>query len=600
MNKRLIVTISLLVVLIVTGFSGCARKKEAAVKQTAEVVRGDLVVTVNADGNLDMTHEAKLKFGTPGTVKGIYVKEGDRIREGTLLAKSDDTTQKLAVAQAQYNVELALNEMMEKIHPALMGYPKLYPDPNAIQPLEQAREELNQAKKLVEQGKYQDAVSELRLAQHDLEDCYYLINLPDIKALSTEQDDFGMTIDKYPQITEALEMLQQVTAMVFHVQEVVQEGKYHQAVAELALVLEKMQDTHGLVKSVSGRIRMSQRLGACCGQASMQNQKMVSPGTSVTVNIPNPTPPPAFITFTFPGSPPIYGFDYTETGLMPTAYPDTSTSLDFLYQVDEGLQKIQALMAQEDYNAQELATLLRLAQHDVEMSRTILEENELIFRSGMNLKASRGLSINLQLAELALKNAKEALMNTEILAPFDGTVVYVGVKEDDQLSAFDYSSKVAVHVVDTKTVEMKGTVDEVDIYKVKEGQTVIIAVDALPDVDLKGKVTFISPFGTQQTGVLNFAVTIALEPSDIELKGGLTATGDIVVDKRENVLLIPNRAVKGSAGEQWVEVMVDEVKKVTEKRAVTLGLQNERFSEVVEGLKEGEKVVVSGGTATSK
>jgi multidrug efflux pump subunit AcrA (membrane-fusion protein) len=147
---------------------------------------------------------------------------------------------------------------------------------------------------------------------------------------------------------------------------------------------------------------------------------------------------------------------------------------------------------------------------------------------------------------------------------------------------------------------MKGIVDEVDIYKVKEGQPVIIAVDALPGVDLKGKVTFISPFGTQQTGVLNFAVTIVLEPSDVELKGGLTATGDIVVDKRENVLLIPNRAVKGSPGEQWVEVMVNEAKKVTEKRAVKLGIQNERFSEVIEGLKEGEKVVVSGTTAAKK
>lgn len=578
MKKKLIITAGLLLVLAVTGFSGCARKKEAEVKQTVEVVRGDLVVTVNADGNLDMPHEAKLKFGAPGTVKGIYVNEGDRVRAGTLLAKMDDTTQKLAVQQAQYNMELAMNELMEKIHPALMGYPKLYPDPNAAQRVEQAMEELNKARKLLEQGKYQDAMTELRLAQHDIEACYYLIDLPQIKTLSTEQDELGTTIDKYPQIPQALEMLVQDIGRVVHVQMVMEQGNYDQALAELAMALNKIEVTHGLVKSVSGRIRMSQRLGACCGQTATQVPKVI--GWTVEL-IPQP----------------IYGY---EAGLMPISYPDTSTSLDFLKQVEEGLQKIQTCKKEGTCDAQELATLLRLAQHDVDMSRTILEDNELIFRSGLNLKASRGLSINLQLTELALKNAKDALMKTEILAPFDGIVVYVGVKEDDQLSSFDYSSRVAVHLVDTKTVEMKGTVDEVDIYKVREGQEVIIAVDALPDVPLKGKLTFISPFGTQQTGILNFAVTISLEPTEVELKGGLTATGDIIVDKHENVLLIPNRAVKGSPGDQWVEVMVDEAKKVTEKRAVTLGLQNERFSEVIDGLKQGEKVVVGGSASTSK
>lgn len=594
MKKKLVITVGILLVFIVTSFLSCGRGEETDEMKTAEVVRGDLVVAVNADGNLDMTHEAKLKFGSPGTVKGIYVNEGDSVREGTLLAKLDDTTQKLAVAQAQYNIELAMNEMMEKIHPALMGYPKLYPDPNAGQIIGQAFEEVERAKKLVGEGKYQDAVSELRLAQYDLEACYYLINLPEIKTLSAEQDDFtGLPIEKYPQITEALEMLAQAIARIIHVQTVMQDGSYDQAVAELSVLLDELQNTHGLVKSVTGRIRMSQRLGACCGQKTTQSQQIVGYGTTTqTFDFPAPIGP---ITITLPG-PPIYGFDPSmATGLMPTTYPDTSTSLDFLNQADEGLQNIQALMAEEDYDEQELAILLRLAQHDVDLSRTILEENELIYRSGMNLKASRGLSINLQLAEIALKNAKDALMKTEILSPFDGVVVLVGVKEDDQLSSFDYSSRVAVHVVDTKTVEMKGTVDEIDIYKVEEGQDVIISVDALPDEELMGKVTFISPFGTQQTGILNFAVTIELERSEAELKGGLTATGDIIIDIKEEVLLIPNRAVKGTPGDQWVEVLVDEAKQVTEKRSVELGLQNERLSEVITGLTEGEKVVISGG-----
>jgi multidrug efflux pump subunit AcrA (membrane-fusion protein) len=124
------------------------------------------------------------------------------------------------------------------------------------------------------------------------------------------------------------------------------------------------------------------------------------------------------------------------------------------------------------------------------------------------------------------------------------------------------------------------------------GQEAIITVDAIPDADLRGKVTFISPFGTQTTGVVEFAVTITLDPTETELKGGLTATADIIVEKHEDVLLIPNRSVKGSPGDYWVEVVLDEKTMTTEKRQVELGIQNEQSSEVTSGLSEGEKIIV--------
>jgi len=233
-----------------------------------------------------------------------------------------------------------------------------------------------------------------------------------------------------------------------------------------------------------------------------------------------------------------------------------------------------------------------MAQHDVETSRQVLESNELVFRSGVNLKALRAANLNIQLAEADLKRAKEELMKTEILAPFDGTVVDIGVKVNDQLSSFDYSTRTAIYLVDTTTVELEGTVDEVDIYKVKVGQEAIVTTDALPGIQLKGKVAFISPVGTSIVGVVEFPVTIALEPSDTELKGGLTASADIIIKSHPNVLLVPNRAIKGSPGHYYVEVLVNEIKGVTQQRPVEIGAQNENFTEIVSGLEEGEKVVM--------
>ena len=185
------------------------------------------------------------------------------------------------------------------------------------------------------------------------------------------------------------------------------------------------------------------------------------------------------------------------------------------------------------------------------------------------------------------------MLKTEIMAAFDGTVVDIPVKENDQLSTFDYSSRTAVHLVDTRTIKMTGIIDEIDITKVKVGQNAILTVDALPGQKLNGHVTFVSPFGTLMTGVVNFPVEIYLDPLEgVELRGGLTATADIIIGQRENVLMVPNRAVKGLAGDYWVDVVKDPSSATTEKRTVKIGMQNKKLTEIVSGLKEGEQVLI--------
>ncbi|OGN90538.1 MAG: hypothetical protein A2Z70_01885 [Chloroflexi bacterium RBG_13_48_17] len=557
MKNKLSIAITILVMVSIIGFAGCgSTEPEVSNKQIAEVKRGDLLVTITADGSLDMPREVELKFGTPGTVKDIFVAEGQQVKEGTLLAKLDDTTQMLSISSAQYNVELAMNELVEKIHPALMGYPENYPDSSTVLRVEQAQDELVLVQKFIDQGKYQDAAAELRLAVHDLEASYDMLNIPEITLSRQGYDDIlGLPIDNYPDITRAIELLRQDLVSLAGIQMLLEQGNYEKAKAELNIEQGKLAGTHSLVKSFSGRIRVSQRIGACC-----QEQAAQKPDTS--------------------------------PGLMTLPYPDTSTSLDWLKQVEESLQEIQLCKETEGCDSLELATLVRMAQHDVEMSQGILENNELTFRSGLNLKALRTANLNLQIAETQLKNSKEELMKTEILAPFDGTVVDIGVKENDQLSAFDYSSKTAVYLVDTRTVKLEGVVDEVDIYKVEVGQDTIITVDALPGVELKGKVTFISPLGNQTTGVVEFPVTISLEPTETELKGGLTATADIIIDEHKDILMVPNRAIKGSVGNYWVDVVIDEKKVTTEMRPVVTGVQNDQFTEIISGLSQGEKVIV--------
>ncbi len=195
---------------------------------------------------------------------------------------------------------------------------------------------------------------------------------------------------------------------------------------------------------------------------------------------------------------------------------------------------------------------------------------------------------SMEMARLELTNARLELDKATIVAPFDGIASEVTINEGQQLSAMTYANP-AVYLVDPSQIEMTGVIDEIDIAKVELGQETDITLDALPSKELRGRVTFISQIGTIQAGVVSYKATITLEKPDEELRDGMSATAEIIIDRRDNVLLIPNRAVQGSWDNPWVEVVIGEE---TEKREITLGLSDGISAEVLSGLDEGERVVL--------
>jgi HlyD family secretion protein len=228
---------------------------------------------------------------------------------------------------------------------------------------------------------------------------------------------------------------------------------------------------------------------------------------------------------------------------------------------------------------------------DLQVSREILENSVLVYESGLTLQEVQQYNLGLQKAELALQTAKDDLMRTEISAPFDSTVADINIAIDDQLSTVDYSSTTAVKLLDTTTVKFEGIVDEIDIFKVKTGQKAVIFIDALPDTEFTGVVTFISPFGSSATGVVTFTVIIELDPVDIDLKEGLTATADILLADKKDVLLLPTEAVLATPMGTGVVVLNEETGE-RKMRKVTIGAQNYNVTEIISGLNEDETVII--------
>jgi RND family efflux transporter MFP subunit len=196
--------------------------------------------------------------------------------------------------------------------------------------------------------------------------------------------------------------------------------------------------------------------------------------------------------------------------------------------------------------------------------------------------------LNLEISELSLESAELNLEKAIIEAPFDGVVAGISITEGKEVSTATLATP-AITLVDTGDIEMRGFIDEIDIAIVQLGQEANIILDALPDEAVKGEVAFISPVGTTLAGVVSYDTTITLENPVAGLKDGMSATAEVIIERRNDVLSIPNRYIRGTLENRMVVVLVDGQQ---EEREITLGLSDGFNTEVLSGLNEGEEVVL--------
>jgi HlyD family secretion protein len=200
----------------------------------------------------------------------------------------------------------------------------------------------------------------------------------------------------------------------------------------------------------------------------------------------------------------------------------------------------------------------------------------------------------LEQARIAYEQAKLRLDRALLTAPFDGQVGQVNITRGGASSA----PGGAVLQVDTSRFHLDVSVDEIDIAKLKIGQTVTVSVDALPDAALAGKIDRISPVATNQAGVVSFQVRINVDSTGAPLRAGMSANVTIVTDTRPDVLLVPNWAIRidRATGKAYVNRLVGT--QASEVQVQT-GLRNETDSEVISGVRDGDVIIVGGVTGLS-
>lgn len=183
-----------------------------------------------------------------------------------------------------------------------------------------------------------------------------------------------------------------------------------------------------------------------------------------------------------------------------------------------------------------------------------------------------------------------------ITAPQDGIVASVVTASATEQAAD--TVLISLYVGDEK--EMIVSVDELDITSVEVGQNVELAMDAITDHTYAGTVSKISQIGTATSGVTVYDVTLTIEGDD-QLKLGMNGTATILVEERENVLLVPIAALSTSRGESYVWLKSDSAAEDEPgvRTTVETGLSDETYAEVLSGLSEGDVVLITREAGTS-
>ena len=189
-------------------------------------------------------------------------------------------------------------------------------------------------------------------------------------------------------------------------------------------------------------------------------------------------------------------------------------------------------------------------------------------------------------AELAVKQAQNDLDNAVLRAPFRGTVVSVGVNPGDQVGA----STAAFSLLDPELIRVDASVDESNVIKLKPGMAVNVSFDALQGRQFAGVVATVTPAGVTQQGVVTFPVTVVFNGQGFTIPPGTTATLRVVTESKPNVLVVPSRAVVRQSRQTFVNVLVNGK---PEPRAVRTGITGDNVTEILEGLEDGETIVIS-------
>ena len=250
---------------------------------------------------------------------------------------------------------------------------------------------------------------------------------------------------------------------------------------------------------------------------------------------------------------------------------------------------------------------VELAQVDVDnMKKDRVRQESLVKKQLISTKDFDDFQKNFDQTALKLQMAEEKVALMEegkvkigamkiesiVKAPIDGFVLKKNVEVGDPVTPLTsyQEGTVLMKMANMDRLLFKGTVDEIDVGKLKEGMPADLKVGALPNEKITGRLNKISLKAEKKDNATTFPIEISIpKTSNSTLRAGYSANASIIIQQKDSVLIIPERVVTFRNDTAFVKVSLGPNKE--EERAIKTGLSDAINLEVVEGLKVGDEVV---------
>jgi membrane fusion protein, multidrug efflux system len=240
-----------------------------------------------------------------------------------------------------------------------------------------------------------------------------------------------------------------------------------------------------------------------------------------------------------------------------------------------------------EIDARELEAQARSAEAALKFAQSTVERSEQLFKQQIitmaELERDRAA---FESAKASNEQLKTRLGYARVTAPISGIITEKRIEAGDIVS----SSTRLFSVADVSTLVTRIQVSELEVSTLRAGDMVPLSVDALGGQKVDGRIRRIFPSADSATRLV--PVEVALSGSQLAgLRPGYTVRATLALDKRDDALLVPSRAVSGPAGARAVYLVRGGV---VERRAVRIGSDMAGLSEILEGVAEGDSVIVSG------
>ncbi len=524
---------------------------------SAQVQKGTLIVSISGSGQVSASNQLDVKPKASGEITAVYVKAGQVVGTGAILAAIDARDAERAVRDAETTLETAKLELDK-----------------ALKPLDeltllQAENSLTQAKNSKQKAEdnivkaYEDGFNTVSNA---------FLDLPEVMA-GLEDMFFDNTIDRSSGGGDNITWYINHTDYQTDAREkaVRYQKDVYDAYNKARTAYTKTFDDYKAVSRTSDK----QTIEALITEA-YDTTKLIAEAVKVSNNF----------------------IDLVQDDMeqhdwdIPAMVSTHQSNLDS-YTGTTNSNLLSLLSIQ---------TSLKDSRDAIVDADTTIKERELSLaqtKEGPDDLDIRAKKITIQQREDALVTAKQALADHYVRAPFAGVIAKVSAKKGDSASA---GTAVATLITKQKIAEV--SLNEIDVAQIKADQKVTLTFDAVPDLTITGQVAEVDAVGTVSQGVVTYNIKIGFDTQDERVKTAMSVSASIITEAKPNVLLVSNSAVKSQGGVSYVEVPDESDRSVatanvsgaifqnpTRQQQIEIGTANDEFTEIISGLKEGDLVV---------